>query len=135
MLLILLVAVLMFAGVAQAEINVSMPMETTATAFWFPTDDTIAVGVSHTVLRVAHTNLPKFSLDLDGTLAKEVNEAKDNLAGIGAKINYHVNKATETGFVFVPSVGVTALKNVKNIKDIAEDWRVAVYGSLILYKW
>ena len=136
-LLILLVAVLMLGcfSTAHAEINVSMPMETTVTGFWFPTDDTIAVGVNHTVLRVAHSNLPKFSLDLDGTLAKEVNEAKDTLAGVGVKVNYHINKTTETGFVFMPSIGLTALKNIKGFKDIAEDWKLAVYGSVILYKW
>ena len=135
--LVTVMLVLVSFGIAQAGegFSISIPMETTATAFWFPTDDTVAVGISHTVLRAAHSSLPSFSLDLDGTLAKEVNEAKDNLAGIGLKVNYHVQKATEAGFVFVPSVGVTALKNVKNFKDIALDWRVAVYGSVILYKW
>jgi len=136
-LLILLVVVLMLGcfSTAQAEVNVSMPMETTITGFYFPTDDTIAVGVNHTVLRVAHSALPKFSIDLDGTLAKEVNEAKDTLAGAGVKVNYHINRTTETGFVFMPSIGLTGLKNIKSFKDIAEDWKLAVYGSVILYKW
>ena len=134
--LLAVVMVLCMAGFAQAsEFSVTMPMETTASGFWFPTDDTIAVGISHTVARLAYSGLPKVSLDLDGTLAKEVNEEKDNLAGIGIKINYHVQKATDTGFVFLPSLGVTALTNIKNIKDVLKDYKIAVYGTMILYKW
>lgn len=133
--LLALVMVLMTACFAQAEFSLTMPMETTASGFWFPTDNTIAVGISHTVARLAYSGLPKVSLDLDGTLAKEVNEEKDNLAGIGVKINYHVQKATDTGFVFVPSIGVTALTNIKNIKDVLKDYKIAVYGTMILYKW
>lgn len=134
-LLISLVLVLCLAVVAQAEFKVEFPMETTITGFWFPSDDTVAAGVSHTALRVSHSAVPNFSLDLDGTLAKEINVAKDNLVGIGVKVTYNIKKADTTGFVFMPSVGVTALNNIQNFKTMFQDYRIAVYGTILLYKW
>jgi len=123
--------------------NVTMPFETGITAFWFPTDNTIAGGLSETVLRVKYIDanrpiLSKFSLDLDGTLAKEVNEAQDTLYGLGFKVNYHVAMTSSSGFTFEPSIGVTALRNLKGINtmsDVFKDYKIAVYGNIVLYKF
>ena len=133
--LITILLVTFFAVSAQAEFKVEFPMETNATAFWFPTDDTFAMGISHTVLRVSHPDIPKITLDFDGTLAKEVNADKDNLAGIGVKLAYNIQKVDKSGFAFIPSLGITALNNVKSFKTVLQDYRIAVYGTVILYKW
>ena len=134
-LLLSLIMVLCLVGIAQAEFKVEFPMETNVTGFWFPTDNSVAVGVSHTVIRVSHSNVDKFSLDLDATLAKEINADKDNLAGIGLKVNYNIQKADKTGFVFTPSIGITALNNVKSFATMFQDYRIAAYGTLLLYRW
>ncbi len=123
--------------------NVTMPFETGVTAFWFPTDNTIAGGLSETVLRIQYIDvnrpmLSKFSLDLDGTLAKEVNEAQDTLYGLGVKVNYHVVATSSSGITFEPSIGVTALRNLKGINDISDilkDYKIAIYGNVVLYKF
>jgi hypothetical protein len=110
-------------------------MQTGVTGYWFPQNDTIAVGTFLTVLRVEHSSLPLWSIDLDGTLTKEVNENKDTLAGIGLKLNYNVNYTDDTGFVFVPSLGVTVMNSIKSFDTIVMDFRPAVYGSVVLYKF
>ena len=133
--LITILLVMFFAVNAKAEFKVEFPMETNVTGFWFPTDDTFAMGVSHTVLRLSHSDIPKVTLDLDGTLAKEVNADKDNLAGVGVKLAYNIQKVDKAGFAFIPSLGVTALNNVKNFKTMLQDYRIAIYGTLLLYKW
>lgn len=156
MMAILILSALMFAGSALAEdvqtapsapaitqateegFKVTSPFETGAVGFWFPGDGTFAMGLSQTFLRVEHTSIPKLSLDLDATIAQEINEGKDTLAGIGAKLNYNVQKVTSTGFVFAPSLGITALNNFaknKAIKDIAQNFKIAIYGTILLYKW
>ncbi len=130
-----------FAGYAFAQepvekgFKLTFPQETAATAFWFPSSDSFAAGVSHTVLRVSHSDIPKFSLDLDGTLAKGVNAEKDNLAGIGIKLNYNIQTADKTGFTFIPSIGISALNNVKSFKTVFQDYRIAIYGTAIMYRW
>ena len=110
-------------------------METNITGFWFPTDNTFAMGVSHTVLRLSHSDIPKVTLDVDGTLAKEINIDKDNLAGVGVKLAYNIQKVDKEGFAFIPSLGITALNNVRKLGSILQDYRIAVYGTVILYKW
>ncbi len=118
-------------------------MKTGATAFWFPSDNTIAYGVSETVLTlkyadVNHPMLSKLSLDLDGTLAQEVNVNKDTLYGIGVKVNYNTAMTNSTGVAFEPSIGITALRNMKGINsltDIYTDMRMALYGTIVLYKF
>lgn len=118
------------------NITIKMPMESSAVGMYFPTDETIAVGLSYTAFRIQHTGLKDFSLDIDGTVAKEVNENKDTLAGIGLKVNYNVQQVDEeTGFVFVPSIGVTALNNIKSFDTVLQDYRIAIYGTMILYKF
>jgi len=129
---------MMFVGCKKAEANdftITVPMETGITGFWFPDDDTIAGGVSLTVMRLQHAQIEKFSLDLDGTLAKEINENKDTLAGIGVKVNYLVGQTNEAGLVFEPSIGVTLLNNVKAFEDVITGFRVAIYGNIVLYKF
>jgi hypothetical protein len=120
------------------KFTVTSPMETNVVGFWFPSDGTFAVGLSQTFLRIEHTSIPKLSLDLDFTIAQEVNENKDTLAGIGVKLNYNSKKADSTGFVFIPSLGITALNDFaknKAFKEIAQNIRIAIYGSILLYKW
>lgn len=133
--IITILLVMFFTLEAKAEFKLEYPMETTVTAFWFPSDDTFAAGISHTVLRLSHSDIPKFSLDLDGTLAKEINVNKDNLAGVGVKINYNLQKTDKTGFTFIPSLGITALNNIKSFRTILQDYRIAVYGTAIMYRW
>ena len=135
---VLVVMLLMLAGCKKAEASdftITVPMETGITGFWFPDDDTIAGGVSLTVMRLQHAKIEKFSLDLDGTLAKEINENKDTLAGIGVKVNYLVGQTNEAGLVFEPSIGVTLLNNVKAFEDVITGFRVAIYGNIVLYKF
>lgn len=132
---LVLIMLFCFTGVANAEFKIEFPMETNLTGFWFPSNNAFAIGVSHTVLRLSHTQIPKVTLDFDGTLAKEINIEKDNLGGVGIKINYNIQKATETGFVFTPSLGITALSNIKSFATILQDYHIAIYGTLILYKW
>ena len=74
-------------------------------------------------------------MDFDGTLAKEVNADKDNLAGIGVKLAYNIQKVDKAGFAFIPSLGITALNNVKSFKTVLQDYRIAIYGTAVLYKW
>lgn len=133
--LIIVLFVMFFAMNASAEFRIEYPAETNVTAFWFPSDNSLAAGVSHTVLRISHTDIDKFSLDLDGTLAKEINTEKDNLAGIGIKLSYNITKVDKTGFTFIPSLGITALNNIKSLKTVLQDYRIAIYGTAIMYRW
>ena len=117
--------------------TITSPMETSAVGFWFPGDGTFAAGIAHTVLRARHEAVPKLHLDIDGVIAQEVNQDKDTLAGVGFKLAYESN-VTKAGFTFEPSLGLTALNNFakwKTADDILRNYRVAVYGSLLLYKW
>lgn len=125
---------------AQAESNVSVtfPMETGATAFWFPSDGTYAVGLAHTFLRVKYGAIPNMQLDVDATVAREVNQDKDTLAGVGVKVGYKPSTGTLTGFAFEPSIGVTALNNwtkSKILSEILQNYRIAIYGTILLYRW
>lgn len=129
---------------AQAEgFEISTPLETGVTAFWFPEDNTLAGGISFTALRFKYVspNLPtlsKIAIDLDGTVAKEINETQDTLYGIGAKASYDVDVIDQTGFVFKPSLGITALRDIHGIReagDLLKDFKFAVYGTVVLYKF
>lgn len=134
-------------GNAHAEevqgVSVTMPMETGATAFWFPETGTFAAGLSHTFLRVQYTDvdfptLSRISVDLDGTIAQEVNKDKDTLAGLGIKANFNTTGLTQPGFTFLPSIGLTALNNFEKFHqadDIVDNLEVAVYGTLLQYRW
>ncbi len=124
-------------------LSLTMPFETGVTAFWFPSDNTIAGGISETFLRVKyvdvnHPTLSKFSIDLDGTLAQEINEGHDSLYGIGIKVNYKIAMESPTGIAFEPSIGITALRNLRGINvagDIFRDYKLAIYGNIVLYKF
>lgn len=123
--------------------SITTPFETGVTAFYFPTDKTIAGGISETVLRArwVDTDFPtlsKIAVDLDLNIAKEVNEAGNSLYGPGLKVNYDVDMLNDSGFVFKPSVGITAVRNLKGLNtvaDVIKDFRVAIYGSIVLYKF
>jgi hypothetical protein len=123
--------------------NLTAPFETGVTAFYFPTDSTIAGGVSETVLRIRFVDvnrpiLSRLSLDLDGTLAQAVNQDKDTLYGVGFKVNYDINMYGPSGVTFEPSIGITALRNAKNISglsDLMKDYKIALYGTIVLYRF
>lgn len=147
---LLLVLLIGIVGCKKAEamegtdgFSVTVPMETAITAFYFPSDETIAGGIAETVLRVkwvdsAWPTMSKFTLDIDANIAKEINEAKDTLYGPGIKLNYDVDMVNDTGFVFKPSIGITALRSLKglnSVADIVKDFRLAIYGSIVLYKF
>lgn len=136
--MVILAIVALTGTIYASDFSVSVPMETGATAYWFPGDNTFAAGVSETVLRMKYAKLDKFSLDLDGTLAKEVNADSDTLYGIGCKVNYNIAYTNSSGITFEPSIGVTALRNMKNITkaaDLLNDYRIAIYGNMVLYRW
>lgn len=127
-------------AVPESGFLVTSPRETGAVGFWFPRTGTKALGVSHTVVRVQHSAIKIVSLDLDGTVAQEVSERDNNktLAGIGIKANFNVMKTSEAGFSFLPSTGITALNDFKEFnkpKDIIENYELAVYGTLLMYRW
>ena len=159
---VLLLAVLLLGfGTAQAEetisvtegflnvesmgpvgLQVTTPFETGITGLWFPGDDTIAGGVNFTALRVKYCDfdfltLCKIAVDLDGVIAKEVNADKETLYGPGIKVNYDIDMINDTGFTFKPSIGLTFLKNADDfdMKEVLQDWRFAIYGNVILYKF
>lgn len=128
--------------------NASFFNGTGVTAFWFPTDNTIAAGLNTNILRFKNNDpnnptLSKISFDLDATIAKEFNEAKDTLYGLGVKVNYNQAMTSKTGVVFEPSIGLTALKSFKKTDDnklekavdLVRDLKVAIYGNIILYKF
>jgi hypothetical protein len=123
--------------------SLKSPMETAVTAFYFPSDKTIAGGIAETVLRAKWTDtdfptLSKITVDLDVNIAKEVNENKDTLYGPGLKVNYDVDMVNDTGFTFKPSIGLTALRNIEGLNtasDILKNWRLAIYGNIVLYKF
>ena len=149
MIVMLLISLLMmlstgaFAGDVEKGFILSYPMETAVTAFYFPTDKTIAGGISETVVRIKYisaenSTLSKIYLDLDGTLAKEFTEAQDSLYGIGIKAKYGVHMTSKTGMAFEPSIGVTALRSLKGINkasDVARNYRLALYGDIVLYRF
>jgi hypothetical protein len=144
MVAVILMVVMLFASNVYAQnwlgdkVILAFPMETGAVGFWFPADDSFAVGVSHTVLRVSYADFQKVSLDFDGTIAQEISEENDNtLAGIGIKLNFHVKPQAE-GITFLPSLGVTALNDFSEFSDfgdIIDNYDIAVYGTLLMYKW
>ena len=113
------------------------------TAFYFPTDSTIAGGLNTNLSRVSNNDpanpfLSKLSIDLDATIAKEFNEAKDTLYGLGLKLNYAQTMTSKSGIVFEPSIGATALRNMKDIKEFSDAFRnfkFALYGNVVLYKF
>jgi hypothetical protein len=133
------------AAVADAEKGwiLTTPFKTGVTGFWFPTDNTFAGGLNVTALSVRYISaenptLSKISLDLDGTIAKEFNAANETLYGIGIKANYAKDMTSKTGLMFEPSIGATALRNLKGITgwpDIFRDYRFAIYGTVVLYKF
>jgi hypothetical protein len=132
-----------YAGEGTDGFSVTIPLETSVTAFYFPTDNTVAGGIAETVLRVKWTDvdyptMSKFTLDLDANIAKEVNETKETLYGPGIKVNYDVDEIDKSGVTFKPSIGITALRNAKDLNeaaDILKNWRVAIYGNIVLYKF
>lgn len=123
--------------------NLSFFNGTGVTAFWFPTDNTIAGGLNTNLARVKNNDpvnptLSKISIDLDATIAKEFNEAKDTLYGVGIKVNYAQSITNQSGFAFEPSIGVTALRNMEGINEISDmfrNFKFAVYGNVVLYKF
>jgi hypothetical protein len=123
--------------------DVTMPFKTGVTAFYFPSDSTFAGGLNTTVLSVRNNNpvnptLSKITFDLDATVAQEFNENNDTLYGLGFKVNYAQNITSKSGVMFEPSIGVTALRNLKGINtfaDVCRDYRFAIYGNVVLYKF
>lgn len=121
----------------------TMPFKTGVTGFWFPTDNTFAGGLNVTALSVRYISaenptLSKISLDLDGTVAKEFNVANETLYGIGIKANYAKDMTSKTGVMFEPSIGITALRNLKGItawQEIFRGYKFAFYGNVVLYKF
>src|SRR5574340_1192442 len=114
-----------------SAITITSPMETSATAFYFPTDGSYAAGICHTFARVNFTKAPKIVVDLDLTAAQSFGnqEAGSNpmLLGIGAKIGYTVKKPTTTGFSMIPSIGVTFLNDFAQYKtatDIFTNYKI-----------
>jgi hypothetical protein len=127
------------ANEADTGFSITFPMETAATGFWFPDTGAFAAGVSHTFMRVKHSAIKFMSIDFDGTLAQEVSQGDNTLFGLGIKANLDfVKLPSDNGFAFVPSIGVTALNNFNEFRtfnDIADHYEIAVYGSVLLYKW
>ena len=122
--------------------SLTFPMETGAVGFWFPETGAFAAGVSHTFMRVNHSDLESISLDLDATIAQEFSNSKEDdlntLGGIGIKLNFDVLPSDKPGFAFLPSIGVTALNDFskfKKAKDIFENYEIAVYGTVLIYTW
>jgi len=61
-----------------------------------------------------------------------------HLSGPGLKVNYDVDMVDKSGFTFKPSIGLTTLRNIEGLNmasDILKNWRVAIYGSVVLYKF
>ncbi len=59
------------------------------------------------------------------------------MAGIGIKANLNVAEITQK-LTFLPSLGITALNNFekfRTIEDIIKNYEIAVYGTILLYKW
>lgn len=138
---ILLALFMVFAlvGFAQAQeteddISLTFPMETGVTAFWFPDSGTFAGGMTHTVARVSLTQLPDVSLDLDATIAQEFNDDRDTMYGLGLKVNLNVTDIETLGLEVLPNIGVTALNDFAG-DDFMGGFQVAVYGTLLMYKW
>lgn len=121
-------------SIASAE--VAFPMETGAVGYWFPNTGAFAVGVSHTFIRVGDDRIP-VTLDLDGTIAQEVNQEENTLGGIGVKANFNIS-TPEKGLSFLPSLGITLLNDFEKFRkaqDILDNYELAVYGTLLMYKW
>ena len=117
---------------------ITFPMETGAVGFWFPRDGTFAGGLSHTFMRIGHSDIPKVTVDFDGTIAQQINKDGNTLGGLGIKLNLNIKELEEKGFTFIPSLGVTALNDwtqYKTAKDILSHYEIAVYGTLVQYKW
>ena len=147
---LLIILLISFIGCKKAEagegtdgFKITIPMETSITAFYFPSDSTIAGGIAETILRVKWTDVDyptasKLTLDIDVNIAKEVNKNKDTLYGPGIKLNYDVDMVNDTGFMFKPSLGLTVLRNTEGLNvsgDVLKNWRLAIYGSIVLYKF
>lgn len=123
--------------------SLTFPMETGAVGFWFPETGAFAAGLSHTFMRIQHSDIKALSLDFDGTIAQEVTnndktDDMDTLGGIGIKLNFDVLPSDKVGFTFLPSIGITALNNFaefKKMQDILDNYSIAIYGTVLLYKW
>lgn len=137
-LMLSLLFVLVLCTTVWAEFTVNMPMETSMTAFWFPSDGVFAMGASHTFLRITHSSLPQINFDMDVTIAQEVNQDMDTLGGIGAKIGYKPKDDVKSGLSFEPSLGITFMNNFvkfKKFDEIVANYKFAVYGTILLYRW
>ena len=129
-----IVIILLLASGAIAQ-ELSFPQETAATGFWFISSDTYAFGISHTAVRLMFPQITnRISLDLDGTLAREINDNCDTVYGIGVKVNFFTPVERSTGFNFLPSVGLTGMNKLDDMDNIF-DLKWAVYGTLIQYAW
>jgi len=139
--ILLTVLILMFTAcfAYASDWSVTSPMETGVTAFYNPGTGAVYGGVNHTILRVQHAKVTFATLDVDGTLAQEINEDADTLAGIGVKINSNLLKTkAEPGFNLMPSIGVTAMTNFDKSefpRGIISKAEVLIYGTVIMYSW
>lgn len=124
--------------IIQAGFQLSNPNETGATGFYFPSDGSMAGGLTYTGLRLKHTAITFASLDIDGTLAQKIGENNnDTLAGLGFKVNFYI-VPTKAGWNFLPNIGYTGLANMKDLKlpaDLFKNLKGAIYGTLIQYKF
>jgi len=124
---------------AQAsDWTITSPKELGATAFWSPKDGTFYGGVNFTALRLKHVAVDWASLDLDGTLAQEINKDGDALAGLGVKANTNTAKTIEPGFSVMPSAGLTVMTNFnKNEfpKNTFTKLEVLVYGTFLMFRF
>ena len=137
-----LTILLMFSGLTcfayASDWTITSPKETGVTAFWSPKDGTFYGGINFTALRATYAKIDWASLDLDGTLAQEINKDADTLAGIGIKANTNVKKTIEPGFSVMPSAGLTVMTNFsKNEfpKNTFTKLEVLIYGTFLLYKF
>lgn len=137
--LLALTMILMLAIPAYAsDWSITSPKELGATAFWSPKDGTFYGGVNFTALRLRHVAINWASLDLDGTLAQEINKDGDSLAGLGVKVNTNVKQTIEPGFSVMPSAGLTVMTNFnKNEfpKNTFTKLEVLIYGTFLMYKF
>jgi len=135
--LLTVLILLMTACFAYAGFNLSSPNETGATAFYFPSDGSVAGGLTYTGLRGQHSAIKFASLDLDGTLAQKIGADNDTFGGLGMKVNLHILE-TKAGFNFLPNIGFTWVSNLKKIslpKEFFKDLKGAIYGTLIMWKF
>jgi len=116
--------------------TITSPKETGATAFWSPKDGTFYGGINFTALRATHAKIDWASLDLDATLAQEINKDGDTLAGLGVKVNANVKKVVEPGLSVVPSAGITVMSNFNKTefpRDTLTKVEVLIYGTFLMW--